>query len=44
MHQEYWIPAEELDEFNQNIVGQIEVIAEFHDEQIPACEGGDNVN
>jgi hypothetical protein len=29
-HQEYWIPAEELDEFNKNIVGQIEVIAEFH--------------
>ena len=29
MHQEYWIPAEELAEFNQNIVGVIEVIAEF---------------
>jgi hypothetical protein len=29
IHQEYWIPAEELDEFNSNIVGQIEVIAEF---------------
>jgi len=28
-HQEYWIPAEELDEFNQNLVGPIEVIAEF---------------
>jgi hypothetical protein len=28
--QEYWIPAEELDEFNQNIVGPIRVIAEFH--------------
>jgi hypothetical protein len=28
-HQEYWIPAAELDEFNQNIVGTIEVIAEF---------------
>lgn len=28
-HQEYWIPAEELPEFNQNIVGKIEVIAEF---------------
>lgn len=35
VHQEYWIPAEELDEFNRNIVGAIEVIAEFHasDEQ-----------
>ncbi len=29
-HQEYWIPAEELPEFNQNIVGVIEVVAEFH--------------
>jgi hypothetical protein len=31
-HTEYWIPAEELDEFNQNIVGPIEVIAEFRGE------------
>ncbi|MBD2084826.1 ADP-ribosylation/crystallin J1 [Trichocoleus sp. ST-U3] len=28
-HQEYWIPAEDLAEFNQNIVGKIEAIAEF---------------
>ena len=28
-HQEYWIPADELDELNRNIVGKIEVIAEF---------------
>ncbi len=28
--QEYWIPAEDLPEFNANIVGLIEVIAEFH--------------
>lgn len=28
-HQEYWVPAEELDEFNRNIVGAIEVVAEF---------------
>lgn len=28
-HQEYWIPAAELEEFNRNIVGPIEVIAEF---------------
>jgi hypothetical protein len=27
---EYWIPAEELDEFNSNIVDSIEIIAEFH--------------
>ena len=30
IHQEYWIPAEELAEFNANIVGKIEVIQEFH--------------
>ena len=30
IHQEYWIPAEDLPEFNRNIVGSIEVIAEFH--------------
>jgi hypothetical protein len=28
-HTEYWIPAEDLVEFNANIVGPIEVIAEF---------------
>lgn len=28
-HEEYWIPAEDLEEFNQNIVSKIEVIAEF---------------
>ena len=28
-HQEYWIPAEELEEFNQNIVGKIEVVGEY---------------
>ena len=30
--QEYWIPAEELPEFNQNIIGKIEVIAEYRRE------------
>jgi len=29
VHQELWVPAEELDEFNRNIVGQIEVVREF---------------
>lgn len=29
IHQEYWIPAEELAEFNNNIVGVIEIVAEF---------------
>lgn len=28
-HQEWWIPAGELEQLNQNIVGQIKVIAEF---------------
>ena len=32
IYQEYWIPAEDLDEFNENIIGQIEVIAEFRSE------------
>lgn len=30
VHQELWVPAEELDEFNRQIVGLIEVVAEFH--------------
>jgi hypothetical protein len=29
IHQEYWIPADQLDEFNRHIVGFIEVIGEF---------------
>lgn len=29
VHRELWVPAEELEEFNANIVGPIEVIAEF---------------
>ena len=29
IHTEYWISAEDLPEFNQNIVGRIEVTAEF---------------
>lgn len=32
IHEEYWIPAEDLEEFNQNIVGKIEVISEFQGE------------
>lgn len=30
IHQELWVPAEELEEFNHHIIGEIEVIAEFH--------------
>ena len=29
VHQEYWIPAEDLTAFNAAIVGKIEVVAEF---------------
>lgn len=29
-HEEYWIPAEHLEAFNEAIVGQIEVGKEFH--------------
>jgi hypothetical protein len=29
LHKEYWIPAEELPQFNENIVGTIEVIGAF---------------
>lgn len=32
VHKELWIPAEELAEMNRNIVGVIEVIAEFKSE------------
>ena len=28
-HQEYWIPAEDMDAFNAAIVGEIDVVAEF---------------
>ena len=30
-HVEYWVPAEELNDFNRHIVGAIEVVAEFRD-------------
>lgn len=32
IHKEYWIPAEELEEFNANIIGNIEVISEYRGE------------
>ena len=28
-HREYWIPAEDLTEFNAAIIGEIEIVAEF---------------
>jgi hypothetical protein len=35
-HQEYWIPAEDLEQFNRNIVGRIEVVAEYRAEELRA--------
>jgi len=32
IHQEYWIPAEELAEFNRHIVGRIELVRTFRSE------------
>ncbi len=29
LHEEYWIPSEDLENFNDNIVGTIEVTREF---------------
>lgn len=29
-HREYWIPAADLPAFNANIVGNIEIVAEYH--------------
>lgn len=29
IHQEYWIPAEELEGFNRHIIGKIEVIEKY---------------
>lgn len=33
LHEELWIPAEDLDEMHANLIGLIEVIAEFHTEK-----------
>ncbi|HXO88217.1 MAG TPA: hypothetical protein VN885_06155 [Candidatus Acidoferrales bacterium] len=33
IHQEYWSPAQELPEFNRDIVGTIEIIAELRGPQ-----------
>ena len=33
MHQELWVPAEELTEFNSQIIGKIEIIASYYGEQ-----------
>ncbi len=36
VHKELWVPAEDLAELNRNIVGMIEVIAEYKAEQSEA--------
>ena len=40
MHQELWVPAEELAEFNRHIRGPIEVIAEYHGAEESSPEAG----
>ena len=37
-HQEYWIPAEDLVDFNKAIVGKIEVTATFSRDTAPATD------
>lgn len=29
VHQEYWIPADQLAEFNSHLIGQIEIVSSF---------------
>jgi hypothetical protein len=38
IHEEYWIPADELPAFNKAIVGRIEVVGRFTEEDRLACE------
>jgi hypothetical protein len=33
IHREYWIPADELDEFNRHVIGSIELVASFQPSQ-----------
>ncbi len=34
MHEEIWVPAEELDAFNSAIIGKIEVIAKYANDEL----------
>ncbi len=34
VHEELWIPAEDLPELNRHIAGQIEIIAEYHKTEV----------
>lgn len=38
IHQEYWIPAEELAEFNRHIAGLIDVVDEFRGQSTDPVE------
>lgn len=40
MHQELWVPAEELPEFNRHITGRIEVVGAYYGDRF----SGDRVN
>jgi len=33
VHRELWVPAKELNEFNQHIVGQLKIVATFYGEK-----------
>jgi hypothetical protein len=33
MHNELWVPAEQLEEFNQQIVGEIKIVESFYGEK-----------
>jgi hypothetical protein len=33
MHQELWVPAEELEEFNRHIIGKISIVASYYGDQ-----------
>lgn len=30
IHQELWVPAEELEQFNRHIIGKIEIVASYY--------------
>jgi hypothetical protein len=38
IHRELWIPVEELDEFNQHILGHIKIVAAFYGEKFQGAK------
>ncbi len=40
IHQELWVPAEELNEFNRHIIGKIEVVEAYYGDEY----SGDQIN